>query len=438
MSQSVEDKLQSMSLNTAKKSWADLEEEGDSTATTTATPLQTTTTSPATTAATTTSAPLAEEFVAATGVNLEAQQLDVNNPLFSEKKKFEEFGLKENLLQGVYALKYNMPSKIQSRALPILIEEKNMNLIAQSQSGTGKTATFGLGTLQHIDETKPVVQAIVVAPSLELADQISNVLLKLTKFTQITVKATLKGDTIKSRITEHVVVGTPGKLSDLVKRRLIDTRNVSMFVIDEADQMLEKESNNIMFDQCKLIQRALPKTARVVLFSATYAEDEMLTGEEAKEQQDREAQVLEFAKSIVPQPLKMILVPKEELTLSNMKQYYVDCGNDEGKERVLQDMFTELEVGQTIIFMNRKDAATILCNRLRNDGFKVSMLHSGLLPEERKKTITEFKVGNSKVLISTNVLARGLDISTVTHVVNFDLPVVFVRQTRNEIGRAHV
>lgn len=432
-----------------KKSWADVEEEeeGSSSTTTTTTTSQPTTTtttsappSTSTVAAASANAAAYEEFVAPSDVDLESLQLDASNPLFSENKKFEQFGLRDELLQGVYALRYNMPSKIQSRALPILIHEPGMNLIAQSQSGTGKTATFGLGVLQHIDETKAAVQAIIAAPSLELADQIFNVLTKLAKFTKIGVRSVLKGDMIKNKVMDHVVVGTPGKLSDLIKKRFIDTKSVCMFVIDEADQMLEKNANdtmnnkNSMLSQCQNIQKVLPSNSRVILFSATYAEDEMLTGEDARVQKEREAQVIEFAQRIVPQPLKTILVPREELTLSNMKQYYVVCQNDDEKERVLQDMFSELQVGQSIIFVNRKQAADVLYERLRRDGFKVAMLHSGLMPEDRKRTITEFKVGNSKVLISTNVLSRGLDISTVTHVVNFDLPTVYVKPTRGGGG----
>ncbi len=188
----VENKLQNMAIG-QKKSWADVEEEEEgsssttTTTTTTSQPTTTTSAPPSTTtvAASANAAAAYEEFVAPSDVDLESLQLDASNPLFSENKKFEQFGLRDELLQGVYALRYNMPSKIQSRALPILIHEPGMNLIAQSQSGTGKTATFGLGVLQHIDETKAAVQAIIAAPSLELADQIFNVLTKLAKLPKL-------------------------------------------------------------------------------------------------------------------------------------------------------------------------------------------------------------------------------------------------------------
>jgi len=143
----------------------------------------------------------------------------------------------------------------------------------------------------------------------------------------------------------------------------------------------------------------------------------------------KEQKVNEFAKKIVPQPLETILVPKEELTIKAMKQFMLPCMNEQEKEAALKNMFDELTVGQTIIFMNRRDAADELCRKMKADGFTVSVLHAQLSPSDRKKTVNDFKTGATKVLISTNVLSRGLDIPTVTHVVNYDLPFLVEKTT---------
>lgn len=196
---------------------------------------------------------LYQQFRASENVDLDEMQSDPNNPLYSEVSSFKDFNLRKELLDAVYDLKYNRPSRIQAKALPLILNSDKLNLIAQSQSGTGKTATFGLGVLQLVKEEVKAPQAIILAPTLELADQIARVLQALSKYTQIKVRAVLKGDLIKERIQEHVVIGTPGKVSAMFNRKYLDYRGIRYLVIDEADQMLE-EGTISMRDECVKIK----------------------------------------------------------------------------------------------------------------------------------------------------------------------------------------
>ncbi|KAL9642420.1 hypothetical protein ABK040_014263 [Willaertia magna] len=349
--------------------------------------------------------------------SLEDQQHDPNNPLFSEKVKFESMKLKKELLEGIYNMKYKEPSRIQAKSLPIILE-KNVNLIAQSQSGTGKTACFALGMLNIIDENNKNPQALCICPTLELAQQIFEVTKGLAVATKVNILMLMKGGQYDRNIEGQILIGTPGKILDLIKRRQINTKDIKLFVLDEADAMLEEGSNQLR-DQSIMIKQKLPDTCRVLLFSATFREE---GDQEDVEGKEKEKQIMEFAEKIVPKPLETILIPKEQLTLKHMKQFSVTCKDEEEKIRLIKDIYETLKIGQSIIFVNTKSYADKLTELLRQAGFTISLLHGGLQVDERRKVITDFKLGHAKVLISTNVLARGLDISTVTHVINFDLP----------------
>ena len=330
--------------------------------------------------------------------------------------------LKPELLQGIYSMKFTEPSRIQAKSLPVILE-KNINLIAQSQSGTGKTACFALGMLQAVDESNPATQCICICPAFELANQIYEVVKGLGQHTKITITQTVKGSNFASQVTGQILIGTPGKVEDLLKRRKIDAKAIKLLVLDEADAMLDEGSNQLR-DQSILIKNKLPNTCRVLLFSATFKEDE-----NDKEGADKERKIHEFAEKIVPKPFETMLIPKEQLTLKHMKQFVVRCKDEEEKINIIKDIYETLKIGQSMIFVNTKNYADKLTELLRQFGFTISLLHGGLEVEERKKVLSEFKLGLAKVLIATNVLSRGLDISTVTHVINFDLPTVRDEQT---------
>lgn len=335
-------------------------------------------------------------------VNLADLQADPNSPLYSVKS-FEELGLAPELLKGLYAMKFQKPSKIQERALPLLLHNPPKNMIAQSQSGTGKTAAFSLTMLTRVDTTLgDVTQAICLAPSRELARQTLEVIQEMGKFTKITSQLIVPDSFAKNQaIKANVVVGTPGTVLDLMRRKLIQLSQVKIFVLDEADNMLDKQG---LGDQCIRVKKFLPKTAQLVLFSATFDES-----------------VRAYAKRVVPEANTLEL-QRNEVNVGAIKQLYMDCNDENHKFEVLCELYGLLTIGSSIIFVSTKKTANVLYAKLKQEGHQVSILHGDLQSQERDRLIDDFREGRSKVLITTNVLARGIDIPSVSMVVNYDLP----------------
>lgn len=334
-------------------------------------------------------------------VKLADIQADPNSPLYSVKS-FEELGLKEELLKGLYAMKFNKPSKIQEKALPLLLQNPPTNMIGQSQSGTGKTAAFSLTMLSRVDESVQGVQAICLAPARELARQTMEVVQTMSKFTNIKCKLLVPGSYANTdTFDEQIIVGTPGTVQDLVKRKRLSVNNLKVFVLDEADNMLESQG---LADQCIRIKKFLPKTTQLVLFSATFP-----------------TEVRKFAEKVVPNANSLEL-KQEELSVDGIKQLYMDCDSEDHKFEVLCGLYGLLTVGSSIIFTKTKKTADKLYTLMRQEGHTVSVLHGLMDHDERDRLIDDFREGRTKVLVSTNVLARGIDIATVSMVVNYDLP----------------
>lgn len=334
-------------------------------------------------------------------VKLADLQADPNSPLYSIKS-FEELGLQPELLKGLYAMKYQKPSKIQEKALPLLISNPPRNMIGQSQSGTGKTAAFSLTMLSRVDPNIKEVQAICLAPARELARQTLDVVETMGKYTGITTQLVVPDAFTKGQaITAQILVGTPGTLLDLIRRKQVNTSQVKVFVLDEADNMLDQQG---MGDQCVRVKKFLPKTTQLVIFSATFPDD-----------------VRKYAEKFVPNANQLSL-KQEELNVDAIKQLYMDCDSEQHKYEVLTKLYGLLTIASSIIFVARKDTADKIYKQLKHDGHQISILHSGLENQERDRLIDDFRSGRSKVLITTNVLARGIDIPTVSMVVNYDLP----------------
>lgn len=336
-------------------------------------------------------------------VKLADLQADPNSPLYSVKS-FDELGLKPELLKGLYAMKFNKPSKIQEKALPLLISNPPKNMIGQSQSGTGKTAAFSLTMLSRVDESIKEPQAICLAPTRELARQTMEVITTMGKFSSITTQLVVpelvpRGQAVHAQI----IVGTPGLVNDLVNRRLININNIKVFVLDEADNMLDAQN---LGDQCVRLKKRIPKTAQLVLFSATFPEE-----------------VRRYAERFVPNANSLQL-KQEELNVAGIKQLYMDCRSEDHKFEVLCELYGLLTIGSSIIFVEKKDTSEKLWHKMKQEGHKVSLLHGSLEAGERDRLIDDFREGRSKVLITTNVLARGIDIASVSMVVNYDLPVM--------------
>ncbi|XP_053687392.1 DEAD-box helicase Dbp80 [Sabethes cyaneus] len=337
-------------------------------------------------------------------LDLEVQRKDPSSPLYSVKT-FEALHLKPELLQGVYAMGFNAPSKIQETALPTLLADPPQNMIAQSQSGTGKTAAFVLAMLSRVNPLKNYPQVICLSPTYELAIQTGEVAAKMAKFCpEIKLRYAVRGEEIAkgAKLIDHIIIGTPGKLMDWgIKFRAFDLKKISVFVLDEADVMIATQGHQ---DQCIRIHKQLSPSCQMMFFSATY-----------------EREVMEFAEYIVPNPI-VIRLAREQESLDNIKQYYVKCRNQDEKYQAISNIYGVITVGQAIIFCHTRKTASWLSGKMSADGHSVAVLSGDLTVEQRLAVLDRFRAGLEKVLITTNVLSRGIDVEQVTIVVNFDLP----------------
>ncbi|CAG8462896.1 6338_t:CDS:10 [Ambispora gerdemannii] len=333
---------------------------------------------------------------------VEIQTAQAGSELLSVKN-FEELGLESDLLRGLYEMGFSRPSKIQEKALPLLLANPPQNMIGQSQSGTGKTAAFALTMLSRINYSSETTQAMCLAPTRELARQITSVIKKMGKYTKLTLTEAIKdGYDRTQKINSHLIVGTPGTLTDMIRKRLVDTNNVKIFVLDEADNMLDQQS---LGDQSIRLKNMMPSTCQIVLFSATFSD-----------------QVRTFAERFAPNSNQFKL-KTEELSVEAIKQYFMDCKSAEHKFEVLDALYTLLTIGQSIIFVQKRETADTIARRMTEMGHKVINIHGGLSPTERDQVMDGFRRGDAKVLITTNVLSRGIDVLQVNLVINYDLPV---------------
>lgn len=334
-------------------------------------------------------------------VKLADLQADPNSTLYSVKS-FEELGLSPELLKGLFAMKFNKPSKIQEKALPLLISNPPTNFIGQSQSGTGKTAAFSLTLLTRVDPTVKAPQCLCLSPTRELARQTFEVITTMGKYTDVDVQLVVPDSIDRTgNISGQVIVATPGLLLELLKKRRLSTTAVKTLVLDEADNMLDAQG---LGDQALRVKKVVPRTTQVVLFSATFP-----------------VEVRRYAEKFAPNANTLEL-KQEELNVDAIKQLYMDCDSPQHKFETLCELYGLMTIGSSIIFVERKNTADKLYERMRAEGHLCSVLHGGLDNQDRDKLIDDFREGRSKVLITTNVLARGIDIPSVSMVVNYDVP----------------
>uniref|UniRef100_A0A8C2HEN0 RNA helicase n=1 Tax=Cyprinus carpio TaxID=7962 RepID=A0A8C2HEN0_CYPCA len=280
------------------------------------------------------------------------------------------------------------------------------NLIAQSQSGTGKTAAFVLAMLSHVDPENKWPQCLCVSPTYELALQTGKVIEQMGKFyPEVQLVYAIRGNKLErgTRLQEQIVIGTPGTVLDWCQKlKFIDPKKIKVFVLDEADVMIATQGHQ---DQSIRIQRMLPKTCQMLLFSATF-----------------EDTVWNFAKRIVPEP-NIIKLKREEETLDTIKQYYVICNSKEEKFQALCNIYGAITIAQAMIFCHTRKTAGWLAGELSREGHRVALLSGEMQVEQRAAVIERFRDGKEKVLVTTNVCARGIDVEQVSVVINFDLPV---------------
>ncbi|BFZ55882.1 translation initiation factor eIF4A [Savitreella phatthalungensis] len=316
---------------------------------------------------------------------------------------FDDMNLDSKLLRGIYAYGFERPSAIQARAIKPVI--KDHDVIAQAQSGTGKTATFSISVLQKIDMSLKQTQALILAPTRELAQQIQKVLIAIGDFMDVECHACIGGTNVRDDMKAlqegpHVIVGTPGRVHDMIQRRALRTDHVKMFVLDEADEMLSQGFKEQIHD----IFQLLPPATQAVLLSATMPQE-----------------VLEVTEKFMRDPIR-ILVKKDELTLEGIKQFYIAVEKEDWKLDTLCDLYETVTITQAVIFCNTRRKVDWLTDKLTSRDFTVSAMHGDMDQAQRDVIMKEFRSGSSRVLITTDLLARGIDVQQVSLVINYDLP----------------
>jgi translation initiation factor 4A len=334
-----------------------------------------------------------------------------------EANNWDELNLKDNLLRGIFSYGFENPSPIQAKAIKPIINNKDV--IAQAQSGTGKTGAFTVSALQCVDEKKREIQALIMAPTRELAIQIHKVCSNLGDFIEnLDVQLVIGGKSMDSDVKEldnkpQIIVGTPGRVHDLIRRKKINTKTIKLMILDEADEMLSSGFKEQVYN----IFQFLSNDVQLCLFSATLP-----------------LEIQNLTEKFMRDPVK-ILVKTEAITLEGIKQYYVAVENDNTKYETLKDLFAALSVSQCIIYCNSIKRVADLAEALQKDGFPVSSIHSALEKDEREDAYKEFCNGKTRVLISTNLTARGIDVQQVSKVINFDIP-KNIHQYIHRIGRS--
>ncbi|KAI8820176.1 P-loop containing nucleoside triphosphate hydrolase protein [Fimicolochytrium jonesii] len=340
---------------------------------------------------------------AADGAFTDVPEGDIESNWDEVVDKFDDMKLREELLRGIYAYGFERPSAIQQRAiLPVI---KGHDVIAQAQSGTGKTATFSISALQSIDVSKKETQALILAPTRELAQQIQKVVIALGDYMGIECHACIGGTNVRDDMRKleegaHVVVGTPGRVFDMINRRALKAESIKMFILDEADEMLSRGFTEQIYEVFQL----LPPATQVVLLSATMP-----------------AEVLEVTKRFMRDPVR-ILVKRDELTLEGLKQFFVAVEKEEWKLDTLCDLYETVTITQAVIFCNTRRKVDWLTEKMHARDFTVSAMHGDMTQQERDVIMKEFRSGSSRVLITTDLLARGIDVQQVSLVINYDLP----------------
>lgn len=315
---------------------------------------------------------------------------------------FDDMGISDDILRGIYSYGFELPSAIQRKAIVPMIEGKE--LLAQAQSGTGKTGAFSIGTLQRVDPRIKKCQALLISPTRELAQQTHRVITNIgSNIEGLNIALCIGGTKISSDELRraHILIGTPGRIIHILKERRTPY-DLKVVVFDEADKLME----DLFEDQTKDIVRYTTKDTQICFFSATYSYD---TIQNIKE-------------TILDENSVFIQVKKENLTLDGISQFYIEINSEDWKFDTLCDIYDRLLITQTIIFVNGKKRGEHLVQRLIEDNHSARLIHGDLSTEERCSIMTDFKSGAIRVLVSTDLLGRGIDVQQVSIVINYDIP----------------
>ena len=335
----------------------------------------------------------------------EVESMVDENPIVAVQN-WDEMNLREDLLRGIYAYGFEEPSDIQKKAIVPMIQKRD--ILAQAHSGGGKTGTFSIGSLQQIDTSQSCTQALILAPTHELVRQIANVISNLsTHMDKLCIKTLVGGTSIRADIESlesskpHLVVGSVGRVNDMLYKRFLDISQLKIFVLDEADEMLSRGFGEQIRD---MFRNYVPVKCQVAFFSATMPND-----------------MVQMSNRILQNPVQ-IRVKAEELSLKAIQQYYVALPNDDLKYNTITDLFSVINVTQCIIYCNSVRRVEHLAHAMEKDGFSVCCIHSNMDKATRQSVLDNFRNGGIRVLISSDVTARGIDVQQVGVVVNFDVP----------------
>jgi translation initiation factor 4A len=330
--------------------------------------------------------------------------LSEETPSISFYESFDDMGLNESLSRGIYTYGFEEPSKIQQ--LAIVPMSTHTDILAQAQSGTGKTGAFTIGSLSVVNPSIKAPQVLVICPTRELSQQTERVARSIGTYMNLRVLSATGGNPLRNDIHAlktgaQFIVGTPGRIIDLIERREMNLEHMKYIILDEADQMLE----DLFAQQIhSILVSNFPSTVRLALFSATMP-----------------AQVLSIAEKYLNEPVR-ILLPQDEVTLDGIKQYYVPLSREEEKLVMLIDLYQYITINQSLIYVNKRQKAEWLAKQLSSQGFTLEYIHGDMEVAERKKRMEDFRSGSVRLLISTDLLARGIDVQQVSMVVNFELP----------------
>jgi len=320
-----------------------------------------------------------------------------------ESSDFDKLQLSEELQKGIRKAGFTKMTPIQKTAIPLLLSGRDV--IGQAQTGTGKTAAFGIPLLAKVDPSKPLTQGVILAPTRELATQIAAMVRNYAKYMDIKILCVHGGGKMHRQIAllsrpTHVIIATPGRLLDLIRKRgVVDLRRAKVAVIDEADKMLEmgfmKEVTGIL--------SALPFVRQTSLWSATIGQD-----------------IIDVSFRHMRHPRK-VLVSSDEIAQTNVNQFYIEVDEDNRDANLFQ-LLDELEVDRGLIFCNRRNTVDRLAEKLQKERYQVEPLHGRFTQTQREIAVTKLLKRQAKYLVSTDVASRGLDIKGLTHIINYEVP----------------
>lgn len=315
---------------------------------------------------------------------------------------FDDLKLSQELIKGVYLHGFTQPTPIQIKGINSITTGKDC--ILQSQSGTGKTATYLLGVMNRLDATETGCQGVIITPTRELADQVYAVAINLAKYTNFKITKCVGGTNVYQNRDElknaTLVIGTIGRLSHMINENKINSHKVKFVVLDEADDLLANGVN----DKLQFILDKIPCGVQIVLISATMSNN-----------------VFSISKIFMHDPIK-ILLKNNEVIIDLITQFYIDVETEESKFDTLLDLYNLVSAAQTIIFCNTIRKVEWLEQQLKLNNFTITTIHSNMNQSERDNIVKEFRDGNTRLLLTTDLLSRGIDIPQVNMVINYDLP----------------